>query len=731
MAAEAGKKKSEPLSPDEVTDLFRRLDDLLRQENYEQALKVCSKLSLDEDSGRSRLFCLLQLGRWSAATELVKTLKKIKVEEEGAEAAARAYLFEEAYCLYRLNRPQKALELLEKNARIVDALPPEERLRVTHLKAQTLHRLGSYGACRAIYEELLQDDLDNEALLVNFLSATVCCGETHATRDSLVPAKLWRHVERNLGTTYELPFNAACVRLLEGRLDDADVLLQQARELCAEECGIEEEALNQGDLAGVLVQEAFLRDLQGRGEEASALYSRLLQKVAEERTAGEGPEEVDVAVLTVAQTNAFVHDARRRLTETGERSEDSSFARSGGCTLDDAIKRLARGTGQALDQKLTTAQALTLAVNRCVAFILAGRLEEARRLLAASSARFGPRQPKLILLRAALQLASGRPAKAEEQLRHLLSSSSPSSPSVSLPPAEEIRVHLALAALRLEQGDSAGASSVLGAARARLQSMSEDCPEKSAATDRLSLLRDLVAMQQRAGDAEGAIQSLEAEQTAWKDKSSGDSGARFAVSVLLTSASACAALGHWAAAGQKCREVLAQTQATSPEYLRALVGAVHASSFSSSSEQDAKFLRELRQRIPQRILLLDSDEVEKQDVTACAPRKTKESRPSAGDAEAEKKKKKKRKPRWPKGFDPNEPHLPPDPERWLPKCERTGYKKMLRRRKEAGRGGAQGAVAPGTAEATTGFRNAGPSTAKTEAAKDKNVGSRKKRGTRK
>ena len=38
-------------------------------------------------------------------------------------------------------------------------------------------------------------------------------------------------------------------------------------------------------------------------------------------------------------------------------------------------------------------------------------------------------------------------------------------------------------------------------------------------------------------------------------------------------------------------------------------------------------------------------------------------------------KKRKRKPRYPKGFDPENPGPPPDPERWLPKHERSDFKK--------------------------------------------------------
>lgn len=58
--------------------------------------------------------------------------------------------------------------------------------------------------------------------------------------------------------------------------------------------------------------------------------------------------------------------------------------------------------------------------------------------------------------------------------------------------------------------------------------------------------------------------------------------------------------------------------------------------------------------------------------------------------EVEKKRKKKRKIILPKNFNPE---VPPNPERWLPRHERTGYrKKKDRRNKETGVGkGTQGA----------------------------------------
>ncbi|KAI3787106.1 hypothetical protein L1987_41320 [Smallanthus sonchifolius] len=57
------------------------------------------------------------------------------------------------------------------------------------------------------------------------------------------------------------------------------------------------------------------------------------------------------------------------------------------------------------------------------------------------------------------------------------------------------------------------------------------------------------------------------------------------------------------------------------------------------------------------------------------------------------KKKRKIKPRCPKGFDPANPGPPPDPERWLPKRERSSYRPRRKDKRAAQIRGSQGAVA--------------------------------------
>lgn len=63
-----------------------------------------------------------------------------------------------------------------------------------------------------------------------------------------------------------------------------------------------------------------------------------------------------------------------------------------------------------------------------------------------------------------------------------------------------------------------------------------------------------------------------------------------------------------------------------------------------------------------------------------------------GKNKTKSKKKRKRKPRYPKGFDPANPGPAPDPERWLPKRERSTYRPKRKDKRAAQVRGSQGAV---------------------------------------
>ena len=101
-------------------------------------------------------------------------------------------VFEEAYCLYRLNKPELALEVLEKTTdkQISD--------RVKELKAQVYYRLEMFEESYNLYRDLLKntsDDFEQERL-TNMQAAGVFVKNAPVTKDD--------------DDSYEMCYNRAC-----------------------------------------------------------------------------------------------------------------------------------------------------------------------------------------------------------------------------------------------------------------------------------------------------------------------------------------------------------------------------------------------------------------------------------------------------------------------------------------------------------------------------------------
>jgi len=129
-------------------------------DEFEDALPLCAKaLQLQPDSvivHKCRIFALLSLSRWA---EALQSCDKYATDVE-------KFVFERAYCLYRLNRFQEALNLLEAD----DA--PSGRSKC--LEAQVRYRMGNYASCAAMYESMYNDDPDRDVgFLVNAVASRV------------------------------------------------------------------------------------------------------------------------------------------------------------------------------------------------------------------------------------------------------------------------------------------------------------------------------------------------------------------------------------------------------------------------------------------------------------------------------------------------------------------------------------------------------------------------------
>jgi len=660
----------------EFEDILGSIKEKLDKEDYEAALKLCSQASdLQPDSNivfECRTFALLSLSRWQDALTLVS-------KKEDLEAVR----FEKAYCLYRINKFQEALDLIPKKA--------EQGTgdRWTRLEAQVRYRMGLYAESAALYEKLFKDDSEDVGLIVNAVASHVSGDRPNEALKKLADAG-----EELLESSYELSFNTACALIEEGKLDDAEKRLEQAKQICLIELN-EDEDLDPEDadllednaeLAAIHVQRGCVLQRRGKIEEANALYSKVLQQRSD-------ADEVDVTVLAIACNNSVA-------------------LRSEGKSLFDSLKRINIASKESLEHKLTRKQSIAIAVNKVLLLLQAHKLDEARREVAALK-KANPDHPRVLIAAAAISYHEKKYKACEEVLQGFLQQD---------PGNDEVA--LALVQLYSEQQKTDKAVEALG-----------KLPLETRV--RPAMLGTIVALQQKLKAPEKAIAALREAIAHWKKQE--DEEATFA-QVLRIASSAAMRLKDSAFAAEAYQLYLQRVDGTDTDALCGLVQALSSTDIAKAEEYVKRLKlpsfdhldpEELEQaaipkisRQPKKRNIEEGDEVAEEEGGDDGT--TVIDKDAARKLRIKEKRKRKRKILYPKNFDPENPPLTaPDPERWLPKRERTEYKKRMKKRQKDLLRGPQGAVPTDGND----FRKQGPSTAQVEVAADKssrNKGRKKK-----
>lgn len=196
----------------------------------------------------------------------------------------------------------------------------------------------------------------------------------------------------------------------------------------------------------------------------------------------------------------------------------------------------------------------------------------------------------------------------------------------------------------------------------------------------------LVSLKERSGDIEGASAVLDSAITYWSNAMTEESQ----LSVIMQEAAAFKVKHGKKEEALKLFEKLVKSHNS----IEALVGLIETAAYTDveKAETYEKKLKPLPG--------LTSVDVNALEKTSGA--KYVENGPHLGNNNVEVheskskekvKRKRKRKPRYPKGFDPANPGPPPDPERWLPKRERSSYRPKRKDKRAAQIRGSQGAVA--------------------------------------
>jgi len=195
----------------------------------------------------------------------------------------------------------------------------------------------------------------------------------------------------------------------------------------------------------------------------------------------------------------------------------------------------------------------------------------------------------------------------------------------------------------------------------------------------------LVALKERAGDIDGAVSIFDSAIKWWSNAMSSEDNK---LHVIMQEAAAFKLKHGRKEEAAKLYEELVKSHGS----VEALVGLIKTAAHSDIDKAEA-YEKKLKP-LPG-LKSVDVDGLEKTSgakhvengahVGAAEPFESK--------SKEKAKKKRKRKPRYPKGFDPANPGPPPDPERWLPKRERSTFRPKRKDKRTAQVRGSQGAVA--------------------------------------
>mmetsp|Transcript_136557 Transcript_136557/g.323443 ORF Transcript_136557/g.323443 Transcript_136557/m.323443 type:complete len:651 (+) Transcript_136557:55-2007(+) len=621
-------------------------------EEFEPALKLITKAYEMKPNDplvvRSYIYTLVNVSQWE---NVLKACEK--------HAALEDFTLEHAYALYRLNRFQQALQVLDSR-KAADKDAAASRLR---LQAQIQYRLSDYGACADVYEKLHQEDAEDHGLIVNAVASYVS-GDR--------PRQAMNLIARNkeaLESSYELCFNAACALIDEGRLKEAEDKLTQAKELCteelmqAEEIGEEDAALleDHEELAAIRVQQACVMQRRGLEEEAKEVYDKVLRQKPNQG------HEVDVTVLAVACNNVVA-------------------LRSEGKSLFDSLKRINVASKEGLEHKQTRRQTVEIACNKVLLLLQAQKIDVAKKELDKLCESY-PDHPRVALVQAAIAHREKKGKVCEEILQGYIASHA------------DDQVVLPLAQLYTQQQKHDLAVEVL----AKLPLSSRTQP---------TTVEAIVNLHQRQKSPDKAVACLREAIKYW---SSQEEESETLAQVVRIAARLAMQLKDRAFAAEVYQSYLENIDGSDYEALCGLVQALAV----TDPERATEYAERLQ--VPA-FDHLDPEELEAQPIPKVGAMFSQRRRDREDEADGKPvrvKKKRKRKIRYPKGFDPENPGPPPDPERWLPKRERSEFKKKMRKRDKHLLRGPQGAIT------TEDFRKQGPSTAQVEVSKDASGPSRR------
>lgn len=443
-----------------------------------------------------------------------------------------------------------------------------------------------------------------------------------------VAANLCENIIESEDTTYEILYNIAYQLIMNGKYNEAEKKLRQCEKLCRE--SLEDDGCTEEEMeqevAIIKVQLAYCYQKQNRIKESQDLYVSVLKIKSD-----------DVGLIAVASNNIVTIN-----------KDQNVF---------DSKKKIKSATHEILDHKLNLLQRRTIALNNCLLAYYVNQPEQCKKQCEKLMEKWPELEVSASIIKALIISKDGDANTAVELLEMLIKKHD----------KDELNLRLTQVQLLLCEGNKKSASEVLH--------------NLGDFTYRPAIVGALVSLHMALGEETIAAKVFE-DTVAWyrtHQVNKGDLG-----NMWMQAAEFHMRHGHPLVAAKSLEELLKN----SSEDLRTIAKLIMA--YVKIDTDKAKTL--CKKLPPTKELIKNLNETEVENTTWIFGTKSQKGKSDASPGTPKtnliiKKKSRKRKGKLPKNYNSE---TGPDPERWLPKYERTGFRKKRDRRQKEIIKGSQG-----------------------------------------
>lgn len=635
-----------------ISDLFTRLVQSTEDHAHKRTLKICDDLLKtspgDLDAELCKVIALIELGRYADAVEFLTS---------DTTTQHAFFRFEHAYALYKANRLEDALEMLDAfDPTSADGEGSDKDFGAEQLRAQLLYRTGKAEEAVELYQDLFERFPEktkaSATTAVNLTAALVAANKSSEITQAL------KKINTTPKASFELAFNVACGLLGKGEFTDALEYLTLAKTLGS--TTLQDEGLGEDEIADELVpvdvQISYCNTKLGRKDAAVDGYKNVLQL-----------NTSDHSTTAVAATNLA--------TLLGPRGE-------GGADLLKKLEKLCDANGKVTDNvsALGSLQSVkqSLVHNRAVSLVHLNKLLLVKEMLPAVRDTCG------VAVSASLEAAiATRERRPKDALTSLLAAEKDAATNNDKTAQRDAL--LTIAQLHASAGEYSEAVFTLK----KVGEVDEAFKASPASTATIASLLDL------AGDADGADKVLDEMLSRGGDVSGVPAAA------TLRAADRVFDRGRQTEALNAYEKLVSGSSwVTDEEKQCALAGVVKSAAALGDFAKAEKAATELT-TLAKQSKALDPDSLEESLPASVVARAAemeqklggKKDKAARQKTHPQKRKRVKKKILYPKNFDPQNPGPAPDPERWLPKRERASYKGKRKKVTVRGTQGAGGSSA--------------------------------------